>query len=324
MIHFIPFGILYLDDMSQIFVLSGNIKGKQERTMSETGRTIVITGASSGFGGAAARAFADRGDRVWGAMRDTAGRNAAKKAELESYSARIAVAEMDVNSDASVAEGFARILAEGPVDILINNAGVMYIGMTEAYSVEQAREQMDTNYFGAIRAMQAVLPSMRAAGSGLIINTSSIAGRVSVPFFGTYCATKHALEAYSQSLRYEVAPFGVDVALVEPGPFPSNLLAAGKAPARADVLASYGDLGQVPTDMIAGFAQMLASDDAPDPQLVIDAYLALADAAPGDRPTRTVVGITWGVDEINAFTQPRQDAVLREMQLEGVLGGADV
>jgi short-subunit dehydrogenase len=120
----------------------------------------------------------------------------------------------------------------------------MYIGMTEAYSVAQAAEQMDTNYFGAIRAMQAVLPSMRAAGRGLIINTSSLAGRVSVPFFGTYCATKHALEAYSQSLRYEVSPFGIDIALVEPGPFPSNLLAAGKPPARADVLASYGDLGQ--------------------------------------------------------------------------------
>jgi NAD(P)-dependent dehydrogenase (short-subunit alcohol dehydrogenase family) len=199
----------------------------------------------------------------------------------------------------------------------------MYIGMTEAYSVAQASKQMDTNYFGAIRAMQAVLPSMREAGRGLIVNTSSIAGRVSVPFFGTYCATKHALEAYSQSLRYELAPFGVDVALVEPGPFPSNLLAAGKPPARADVLSSYGKLGEVPTTMIAGFADMLASEAAPDPQLVVDAYLALADAAPGQRPTRTVVGITWGVDEINAYAQPRQDALLKEMQLDGVLGGAD-
>ncbi|PWR02470.1 hypothetical protein DKT77_11545 [Meridianimarinicoccus roseus] len=291
--------------------------------MSETGRTIVITGASSGFGAAAVRAFADRGDRVWGTMRDTAGRNAAKKAELEGYSSRITIAEMDVTSDASVAEGFAAILADGPVDILINNAGIMYIGMTEAYSVAQAHEQMDTNYYGAIRAIQAVLPSMRAAGAGLIINTSSILGRVSVPFFGTYCATKHALEAYSQSLRYEVAPFGIDIALVEPGPFPSNLLAAGKPPALADVLSSYGDLGRVPATMIEGFAQMLASDEAPDPQLVVDAYLALADAAPGKRPTRTVVGITWGVDEVNAFTQPRQDALLKEMQLEAVLGGAD-
>jgi NAD(P)-dependent dehydrogenase (short-subunit alcohol dehydrogenase family) len=291
--------------------------------MSTPERTIVITGASSGFGAAAVRAFADRGDRVWGTMRDTAGRNAAKKAELEGYSPRITIAEMDVTSDASVADGFAAILTHGTIDILINNAGIMYIGMTEAYSVAQAAKQMDTNYFGAIRAMQAVLPSMRAAGRGLIINTSSLAGRVSVPFFGTYCATKHALEAYSQSLRYEVPPFGIDVALVEPGPFPSNLLAAGKPPARADVLASYGDLGQVPSAMIAGFAQMLASDQAPDPQLVVDAYLSLADGAPGKRPTRTVVGITWGVDEVNAFTQPRQDALLKEMQLDTVLGGTD-
>ena len=289
----------------------------------DTTRTIVITGASSGFGEGAVRAFADRGYRVWGTMRDTAGRNAFKKAALETHSPHISIIEMDVTSDASVADGFAAIRAKGPVDILINNAGIMYIGMTEAYSVAQAQEQMDTNYFGAIRAMQAVLPSMRAAGKGLIINTSSIAGRVVVPFFGTYCATKHALEAYSQSLRYEVAPFGIDVALVEPGPFPSNLLAAGMPPAHEDVLASYGDLRDVPTTMVAGFADMLASDAAPDPQLVIDAYLALADAAPGKRATRTVVGITWGVDEMNAFTQPRQDALLKEMQLDSVLGGAD-
>ena len=256
-------------------------------------------------------------------MRDTQGRNEAKKAELEAYSPRIAIAQMDVTDDASAAEGFASILAQWPIDVLINNAGIMYIGMTEAYSIAQATEQMNTNYFGALRALHAVLPSMRAAGTGLIINTSSIAGRVSVPFFGTYCATKHALEAYSQSLRYEVAPFGVDIALGEPGPFPTNLLAAGKAPARSDVLASYGDLGDVPATMIAGFADMLASEAAPDPQLVVVAYLALAASAPGKRPTRTVVGITWGVDELNAVTQPRQDALLKQMQLDGVLGGVD-
>lgn len=288
-----------------------------------TGRTIVITGASSGFGETAVRAFADRGDRVWGTMRGTEARNAEKKAALEAYSPNISIIEMDVTQTFSVTDGFARILEEGPIDVLINNAGIMYIGMTEAFSIVQAHEQMDTNYFGAIRAMQAVLPSMRKAGRGLIINTSSIAGRVSVPFFGTYCATKHALEAYSQSLRYEVAPFGVDVALVEPGPFPSNLLPAGKTPALKDVLASYGELRQVPTTMISGFTELLASEGAPDPQLVVDVYLALADAGPGQRPTRTVVGITWGVDEMNAFTQPRQDALLKEMQLDTVLGGAD-
>lgn len=288
-----------------------------------TGRTVVITGASSGFGERAVRAFADRGDRVWATMRDAGGRNAGRKSVLEAYSARISVVEMDVTNDASVEAGFRRILDHGSVDILINNAGVMNIGMTEAYSVAQSRAQMETNYFGAIRAMQAVLPGMRAAGSGLIINTSSLAGRVSPPFFGTYCATKHALEAYSQSLRYEVAPFGVDIALVEPGPFPSNLLAAGEPPALDAVLASYGELADVPTALVSGFADMLASAEAPDPQHVVEAYLKLADDAPGTRPTRTVVGITWGVDELNAFAQPIQDALLKTLQLDTVLDGAD-
>lgn len=294
-------------------------------TATDTLGTVVITGASSGFGEGAVRAFAGRGYRVWGTMRDAAGRNAGKKAALEAASPRISIVEMDVTGDASVADGFAAIMAAGPVDILINNAGIMHLGLTEAFSVAQAQEQeqMETNYFGAIRAMQAVLPGMRAAGAGLIINTSSLVGRISPPFFGSYTATKHALEGYSQALRYEVSPFGVDIAIVEPGPFGTGLLGAGKLPARDDVMASYGDLAGAPAAMGAHFAQLLSSEGAPDPQWVVDAYLQLAAMPAGKRPTRTVVGMTWGVDQINAQTQPLQDAILQEMQLAGVLGGAD-
>lgn len=291
--------------------------------MADENKRVVITGASSGFGTLAVKAFADRGYRVWGTMRDVEGRNAPKRDALHAYSPHISIGEMDVTHQESVTAAFAEILADGQVDILINNAGIMYIGMTEGYSVDQARAQMETNYFGAIRCMQAVLPGMRAAGAGLIINTSSLAGRVAVPFFGTYCATKHALEAYSQSLRYEVAPFGVDVALVEPGPFGTNLLGSSKPPERADVVATYGELGDVPTTMIAEFGEMLKGEDAPDPGLVVDAYLTLASAPAGKRPTRTVVGITWDVDEMNSATQPIQDSILQKLQLETVLGGVD-
>lgn len=291
--------------------------------MNTSNKVVVITGCSSGFGEGAVKAFADRGYRVWGTLRDAQGRNAAKKAALEAYSSNVSVIDMDVTDDASVAAAFALIQAQGQVHVLINNAGIMYLGITEAFSVAQAKEQMETNYYGVIRTMQAVLPAMRKAGSGLIINCSSIVGRISPPFFGTYTATKYALEGYSQALRYELAPFGVDIAIVEPGPFGTGLLASGQAPERSEVLTSYGELSGVPTAMGAHFAEFLQSEAAPQPQLVVDAYLALADLPAGKRPTRTVVGITWGVDEINALTQPIQDAVLKQMQLEGVLGGTD-
>jgi NAD(P)-dependent dehydrogenase (short-subunit alcohol dehydrogenase family) len=286
-------------------------------------KNIIITGSSNGFGLKAAKDFADKGNKVYATMRNPNGKNANAKADLESHSTNIKVVDMDVTNEASVKEAMATILAEaGSVDVLINNAGIMYLGITEAFSVEQAKFQMETNYFGAIRVMQAVLPSMRKAGSGLIINTSSLVGRMSPPFFGTYTATKHALEGYSQALRYEVSPFGVDVVMVEPGPFGTGLLASGQAPAHNEVLETYGELAGVPTAMGENFAQMLQSEDAPDPQWVVDAYLKLAELPFGNRPTRTVVGITWGVDEINELTQPIQDRVLQEMQFsENVLGG---
>jgi NAD(P)-dependent dehydrogenase (short-subunit alcohol dehydrogenase family) len=283
---------------------------------------IIITGSSNGFGLKAAKDFADKGNKVFATMRNPGGKNAGAKAELESHSTNIKVVDMDVTNDASVKEAMSTILAEaGNIDILINNAGIMYLGITEAFSVEQAKFQMETNYFGAIRVMQAILPSMRKAGSGLIINTSSLVGRMSPPFFGTYTATKHALEGYSQALRYEVSPFGVDIVLVEPGPFGTGLLASGQAPANSEVLDTYGELAGVPAAMGENFAQMLQSENAPDPQWVVDAYLKLAEMPTGKRPTRTVVGITWGVDEINELTQSIQDRVLKEMQLDTVLGG---
>ena len=290
--------------------------------MNGSSKVIVITGASSGFGEGAVKAFADKGYRVWGTLRDAQGRNAAKKAALEAYSSQVSVIDMDVTDDASVSAAFAHILAQGPVDVLINNAGLMYFGIAEAFTIAQAKEQMETNYYGAMRTMQAVLPAMRAAKSGLIINTSSVVGQISPPFLSTYSATKHALEGYVQGLRYEVSPFGVDIALVQPGPFGTGLLASGKGPARSDVLATYGELVGLPNALGQQFAEFLQSEAAPKPQLVVDAYLSLADMPAGKRPTRTVVGITWGVDEINAAKQPIQDRLLKDMQLEGMLGGA--
>ncbi|MCC5901881.1 MAG: SDR family oxidoreductase [Halomonas sp.] len=292
--------------------------------MSEAKRNIIITGSSSGFGRKAVKDFSDKGYQVFATMRSPEGKNAAVKAELEAYNNFIHVIDMDVTSDESVKTAIAGVLDKaGKIDILINNAGVMYLGITEAFSIAQAREQMETNYYGAMRTIQAVLPAMREAKSGLIINTSSMVGQISPPFFSTYTATKHALEGYAQGLRYEVAPFGIDVAIVQPGPFPTGLSAGGQEPSRLDVLDNYGELKKVTAAMFEEFGKFMQSGQAPDPQMVVDAYLALADMPAGKRPTRTAVGMVWGVDEINAAKQPIQDRVLKEMQLDNVLGGVD-
>ncbi|MGB1675996.1 MAG: SDR family oxidoreductase [Miltoncostaeaceae bacterium] len=283
-------------------------------------QNVVITGSSSGFGYLAAGAFAERGYRVWATMRNTATKNAGRAQELEAMSDAVRVVDMDVTDAGSVDRATDTIIGEdGNVDVLINNAGIMYVGHTEAYSVEQAHRQMDVNYYGMIRVTQAVLPHMRRAAAGLIINNSSVAGRVSWPYMGTYSATKFAVEAYSQALRFEMAPFGVDVALVEPGPFPTSLIASVSPEARTEVLEEYGEIAAVPSQMLAYFGDWLQSDEAPDNQLVVDAYLALADAASGERPTRTVVGPDFGVNEMNQATQPIQDAVLGALNLEAVL-----
>lgn len=292
--------------------------------MSDTKKSIVITGSSSGFGQKSVKDFADKGYQVFATMRGPEGKNAIVKTELEAYSDSIHVVDMDVTNDDSVKTAIASILDKaGKIDVLLNNAGVMYLGITEAFSIDQAREQMETNYYGAMRTILAVLPTMREAKSGLIINTSSMVGQISAPYFSTYAATKHALEGYLQGLRYEVASFGIDVAIVQPGPFPTGLSASGQQPSRTDILDSYGELANIPAVMFEEFGKFMQSDQAPDPQMVVDAYLALADMPAGKRPTRTPVGLVWGVDEINAAKQPVQDRVLTEMQLDKILGGAD-
>lgn len=292
--------------------------------MSNTKKSIVITGSSSGFGQKSVKDFADRGYQVFATMRGPEGKNAAVKVELEAHSDSIQVVDMDVTNDESVKNAIASVLNKaGKIDVLLNNAGVMYLGITEAFSIDQAREQMETNYYGAMRTILAVLPAMREAKSGLIINTSSMVGQISAPYFSTYAATKHALEGYLQGLRYEVSPFGIDVAIVQPGPFPTGLSASGQQPSRTDILDSYGELANIPAAMFEEFGKFMQSDQAPNPQMVVDAYLALADMPAGKRPTRTPVGLVWGVDEINAAKQPVQDRVLTEMQLDKVLGGAD-
>ncbi len=179
--------------------------------MARSEQVVLITGASSGFGKAIAEAMHARGYCVYGTTR-----TAPAPAKADSYRPLA----MDVDSDASVAEGVERILREqGRIDVLVNNAGFGVAGAIEDTTVEEARAQLETNFLGTHRLCRAALPGMREQRSGRIVNIGSLAGLVSVPFQAFYCATKYAIEAYTEALRMEVRPFGIHVSLVEPGDF---------------------------------------------------------------------------------------------------------
>jgi NAD(P)-dependent dehydrogenase (short-subunit alcohol dehydrogenase family) len=178
---------------------------------------VVITGSSSGIGFATALAFGRAGHKVAATMR-----NPSAAPDLANIAAReklaIRVFAMDVDADASVAAGINNVVSDGgPIEVLVNNAGIERTGSVEELPLSEFRAVMETNYFGAIRCIQAVLPAMRQRRSGCIINVTSIAGRFANSPFAPYTASKFALEALSESLAQEVKPFNIHVAIVEPG-----------------------------------------------------------------------------------------------------------
>ena len=180
-------------------------------------QSVLITGTSKGIGYETALAFARAGYRVHATMRNPALAPAlAEKTASENLPITITV--MDVDKDDAVSDGFAAIQSQhGPIDILINNAGVERAGSIEEHSMDDFRATMETNYFGCLRCIKAVVPQMRQRRSGSIINISSVAGSFSQPPMASYCASKWALEAMSETLACEMKSFGVRVALVKPG-----------------------------------------------------------------------------------------------------------
>jgi NAD(P)-dependent dehydrogenase (short-subunit alcohol dehydrogenase family) len=178
--------------------------------------SVLITGSSQGIGFETALSFARAGHRVYATMRNPFG-SPALAAAAAREKLPIIISAMDVDSDASVVDAIAAILKDGPIDVLVNNAGIEAAGSVEELPIARFRAIMETNYFGALRCIQAVVPGMRQRRSGCIINVSSVAGRICNPPMTPYCASKWALEALSEGLAGELKTFNVRVALVEPG-----------------------------------------------------------------------------------------------------------
>jgi NAD(P)-dependent dehydrogenase (short-subunit alcohol dehydrogenase family) len=184
--------------------------------MTNGAKVVLVTGASSGLGYAIATALAAKNHRVFGTARS------ARAGAMD----RFATLPLDVTQDDSVAACIAAVIrAAGRIDAVVNNAGIGIAGAIEDTTAAEALSQFETNFFGTHRVCRAVLPHLRAQRAGLIINMSSLAGRIPLPFQGFYSATKFAIEAYTEALRMEVRPFGIGVAMIEPGDFATSFTA---------------------------------------------------------------------------------------------------
>jgi short-subunit dehydrogenase len=197
-----------------------NVQLKQEKTSMEA-KTILITGATAGIGRHTALYLARKGHRVI-----ATGRNDKALAELKSSAnGSLETLRLDVADKASIAEAKSAVdtMTGGRgIDVLVNNAGYGVLGPTALITDEDMRAQYETNVFGLMAVTRAFLPQMMDRGSGRVVNVSSVGGRITLPLFGVYNSTKYAVESLSDALRVELAPFGVQVSLIEPGYIATN------------------------------------------------------------------------------------------------------
>lgn len=277
---------------------------------------VVITGSNSGFGRLTVETLAKAGHSVFATMRETGGRNAAAAKELQALAGgQVQVVELDVTSDASVQKAIDAIAAKtgGAIDVVFNNAGRFSMGIQEAFKVEEVQALFETNVFGPMRVNRAVLPHLRKRKQGLLVYTSSVAGRFSVPCMGTYSASKYALEALADAQRDELAGLGIDVVLIEPGAFPTEVGMKALYANDNDRAGGYGEAATIPQKMGEGLDQLFSSPATPNPQDVADAVKKLIDTPAGKRPNRVVVDNISGdpVRALNAvYDKHRHDIMV--------------
>ena len=273
--------------------------------------TVLITGCSSGFGLLTALAFARRGHRVVATMRDPSGGTELVQA-VDAERLPVSILPLDVCDPSQVTATVARAEAEhGPLDVLVNNAGIELRSSIEDADEADIRRQFDTNVFGTVRVIQAVLPRMRERRAGTIVNLSSIAGIVSRPFGGFYAASKHAVEAITEALHYEVSPFGIRVLLIEPGQYGTRLLDNAFPGRRFTPASPYWERSTRFDERVRRLVPGgVPADPAEVAQLICDAALA-------DRPPlRTLAGVdaqmisgTYRQLEFEAFEQSMRQAL---------------
>ena len=277
-------------------------------------RGALVTGCSSGFGRLTATALARAGFNTFAAMRSTATTNAAAAADLkalaETENLSLTVIDMDVRDVASAAAAVDAVEAAAPLEVLVNNAGFILAGSIELHREADIRAQFEANLFGYHRLIRAALPGMRARRRGLIVQVGSGLGRIAFPTQGWYVATKFAVEGMSEALAYELAPFGVEVSIVQPTQHPTRFLENGRRYFESLVATLDDERKSAYAAQIEMTRFGLQDQPGPDPNEVAVAIRDIALQEPGTRPLRKVVSPEpETLTRINADLSSAQDAV---------------
>jgi NAD(P)-dependent dehydrogenase (short-subunit alcohol dehydrogenase family) len=265
-------------------------------------KKILITGASGGFGVLTVEKLLANGHKVAAAMRDIHGRNKNTADKLSALGA--VIIELDVTQDDSVINGVNAAIAQlGGLDVLMNNAGIGSAGMLEFFTTDDFKKLYEVNVFGVQRMNRAVVPHFRQQQSGLIVYTSSLLGRITLPFYGLYQTSKWALEALAENYRAELSTFGIENCIVEPGGFPTAFAENLMFPSDASQAENYGGFIHAPQKMGENFGNVLANNPQQDPQRVADAFADLIDMPYGEKPFRTTVDFIGMGDHVQKYNE---------------------
>lgn len=288
-----------------------------QRAPDVAGKSVLITGCSSGFGRLTALHLARGGANVIASMRNLQDGKRPEARELRDIAVKeklkLAVVEIDVIDDAQVASGVreAERIAGGGLDVLLNNAGIGLAGPVEIGDMEATRLIFDTNLFGYLRMARAALPAMRARKQGLVFNISSQLGRVVIPGVGHYCGTKFAVEAMFETMAYELAPFGVEVTIIQPGGYPTKMWDSGRRNSDAMLARADAERKTAYAKHIAMSQEMFGSGGSTDPMDVPRAIAEIIAMPAGSRPLRRPVHPnTRATDALNAAHAQVQAAVM--------------
>jgi NAD(P)-dependent dehydrogenase (short-subunit alcohol dehydrogenase family) len=286
-------------------------------------QNILITGCSTGLGRSMAENLARQGHNVFASMRSVSTKNAQSAESLRALASTeglsLRVIEMDVTREDSVSSAVRQVLSEaGHIDTLINNAGVMTIGISEAISVDQYRTMFEVHVLGAFRVAQAVLPGMRKRGEGLLVYISSSGATFKYPFMGLYGSVKAALESMAEVMNYELFSLGIDTVIMQAGMFATHVGENAKRAENDGVWQEYGLAGQIASGFAGGFAPMVSTGG--DPKLLAEAVAQQINLPSSQRSLRIPIGpFSEGLVALNPTLANFQGAVLPALGMGALL-----